>query len=66
MTDQLHAELSQAGASLRRCDCGSKAVMSYEPGCVYVFCLAEKTSKLALPDFQPKELARIWNERKPR
>lgn len=61
---KLHAELSQASASLTRCDCGSIAVMAYEPGCTFIRCLAEKATKMASPDFHPVELARMWNERR--
>lgn len=63
-TNQLHAELAQASAGLKRCGCGSVAVMAYEPGCVFIRCLAEKQTKMAMPDFHPVELARMWNERK--
>jgi hypothetical protein len=63
--NQLHAELTQASASLKRCDCGSVAVMAYEPGCTFIRCLAEKETKMASPDFNPVALAAMWNERKP-
>ena len=64
-TNQLHAELAQSSASLKRCGCGGKVVMSYAPGCTYITCLAEHGTKMAMPDFHPVELAAMWNERKP-
>lgn len=63
MNHQL-TELEKASASLIRCDCGSAVSMAYHPGCTFIRCLAEKTTKMASPDFHPTELAKMWNERK--
>ena len=46
---------------LSRCKCGSKAVLHYVPGCTYIHCILERKTKMALPDSQPLELARVWN-----
>jgi hypothetical protein len=61
----LHAELSNCSQGLSRCDCGGKVVMAYEPGCTFVHCIGEKVEKMALPDWQPKELLAKWNQRRP-
>lgn len=58
----LAAELTQASASLTRCKCGSVVVMAYEPGCTFIRCLAEKQTKMAMPDFHPAQLAIEWND----
>lgn len=62
----LHQQITQASMSLNRCACGSKAVMHYEPGCTYIRCLAERETKLSLPDWQPNELATLWNQQNPK
>lgn len=46
---------------LRRCGCGSAVVMTYEPGCTFIYCLAERKSVLALPDWCPAEVNSEWN-----
>ncbi len=61
-TDDLISQLAQASAGLRRCRCGSRVVMAYEPGCTFIRCLAERKTVSALPDWQPKELAEAWNQ----
>lgn len=62
--NQLAAGLSQTSAGLRRCECGSVVVMAYEPGCIYIRCLAEKKTVMAEPDWNPSGLAGRWNDRR--
>jgi hypothetical protein len=59
----LQAQIADASQSLRRCDCGARAVIAYEPGCTRIHCIGCKATKHALPDWQPTEIARQWNER---
>lgn len=54
--------LVDAGKDLRPCDCGSRVIMSYEPGCTFIWCSAERRSVSALPDFEPENLAKLWND----
>jgi hypothetical protein len=61
----LHDQIQSASRSLRRCDCGSAVAMAYHPGCTFIHCIKEKQTKAALPDWQPDELARRWNQRLP-
>ena len=53
--------LRAASRSLRRCQCGSKVVMAYEPGCTFIRCLAERKDVATAPDFSPEQLAGEWN-----
>ena len=63
MTAQaIQHELEAASRGLKRCSCGSKAVMKYEPGCTFIHCLKENAAVLAAPDWCPAELAEKWNE----
>lgn len=57
MTD----EITEINRTLYRCDCGSRAVMRYDPGCTFIHCLAEGVTKSAAPDWQPEALAAEWN-----
>ena len=59
MTDQIH-ELNK---TLARCECGSRAVMRYEPGCTFVHCIAEGKTKAAVPEYQPERMAAMWNSK---
>ena len=60
--EQLSKEIEEASRSLvRRCKCGSKCTIRYDPGCTYVICIKEKTTLKAMPDWCPKELAKKWN-----
>lgn len=63
--EALTNELNTASRALNRCACGSKAVMRYEPGCTTIACIAERTTKAALPDWQPTALAHQWNDDNP-
>jgi len=66
MTPQeLADQLTNASIRLKRCQCGSKAILHYEPGCTFVRCLAERETKLSLPDWQPNELEQLWNQQTP-
>jgi hypothetical protein len=58
---ELHDEFQSASQSLKRCQCGSNAVMEYEPGCTFVYCLQEDLPVMVLPDWSPIELAEKWN-----
>lgn len=58
-TDIIH-ELNH---TLARCPCGSRAVMRYEPGCTYIYCIAESETKDATADWEPERLAREWNDK---
>lgn len=63
MTAQaIQHELEAASRGLKRCSCGSKAVMKYEPGCTFIHCLKENATVLAAPDWCPTELAEKWND----
>ena len=59
---ELITELESAQKSLKPCSCGWPLVMRYEPGCTWLHCLKESRDVLALPDWQPTELARLWNK----
>lgn len=58
---QMESDLATANSNLARCQCGSKCVVSYEPGCTFVRCLAEKRDVLAMPDWAPLEISEEWN-----
>lgn len=62
--EELVAECNKAKRTLKRCACGSAVVMSYDPGCTFLHCIAEKKAVAALPDWQPAELAEEWNRGK--
>jgi hypothetical protein len=56
MTDPIH----EINLTLARCQCGSRAVMRYEPGCTFIHCIAEGITKAALPDWQPDAMVEEW------
>jgi len=58
---ELWRELGTASMSLEKCECGSKAVMGYHPGCTFITCIKEGVTKLCGPDWCPGSLAREWN-----
>jgi len=58
---ELYEELEKASHSLERCDCGSRAVLRYEPGCTTIACIREREVKMSGPDWCPSQLAREWN-----
>lgn len=49
---------------LRRCECGSAVTMVYLPGATMIYCLRERDYVFGLPDWQPAEVNREWNENK--
>jgi hypothetical protein len=55
------ADFTEASSTLARCKCGSKAIMRYDPGCTYIVCIAERETKLAISEWNPKKLAEKWN-----
>jgi hypothetical protein len=55
--------IHELNKTLARCQCGSRAVMRYEPGSTYVHCIAEGITKAALPDWQPEWMAAEWANR---
>jgi hypothetical protein len=57
MTDPIPA----INQTLARCQCGSKAVMTYIPGCAYITCIGEGKTVAAIDDYQPEKLAEKWN-----
>ena len=60
--EQLVLDLETASKSLHRCQCGSRVVMEYEPGCAYIDCVQEAKTFDAIADWNPERLATRWNE----
>ena len=59
MTDPIQA----INQTLARCQCGSKAIMCYIPGCTYIVCIREGKTVAAIDDYQPVKLAEKWNRK---
>jgi len=53
--------ISQINQTLARCQCGSKAIMRYEPGCTFIHCIGKGKTVAAIDDYQPEKLAAKWN-----
>lgn len=54
-------EIRSAARKLHRCRCGSAVTMKYDPGVTWVYCFRCEASKMALPDWQPRQLMDAWN-----
>lgn len=57
--ESLTAELAQP---LRRCECGGRVSLRYQPGVTAIACIKENTIKIKGPDWCPNELAKKWND----
>ena len=56
-------EMDAANRSAKRCACGSKVRVKYEPGCTSIRCLASgDTTIKAGPDWCPTELVEQFNK----
>jgi len=61
--EQLAKEFEEAAQDMQRCyDCGGKVLLRYAPGCTFIHCIKCRESKMALPDWEPSEIIRKWND----
>jgi hypothetical protein len=60
---ELNEEMTNAALSARRCRCGSKMLVRYEPGITYILCIKENKPKMAVPDWDPTGLVEKWNKK---
>jgi len=61
--EELVQEFEKSAQNMHRCyDCGGKVLLRYAPGCTFIHCIKCRESKLALPDWEPAEVIKKWND----
>jgi hypothetical protein len=61
--EKLNEVFAKEAKQAHRCyDCGGKVLLRYAPGCTFIHCIKCRESKLALPDWEPAEVIRKWND----
>jgi hypothetical protein len=58
--DELYNQLDQNRRMMARCPLGCVPTLEYEAGCTFGGC---EHHRLAMPDWQPVELRKEWNEK---